>query len=92
MTTFTGGQVEDFGHGVLRAEGVAVDKDGFVYGGGRNGIIYKVSPDGEVNTLDFLAYLNAWTASHYRADLNLDGEVNTLDSLEFLTPWVTGCP
>ena len=51
MTTFTADQVEDFGHGVLKAEGVAVDKDGFVYGGGRNGLIYKVSPDGEVNTL-----------------------------------------
>ena len=51
MTTFTGDQIEDFGHGVLNAEGVVVDKDGFVYGGGRNGIIYKASPDGEVNAL-----------------------------------------
>ena len=41
--------------------------------------------DGGVNTLDFLAYLNKWTASHYRAHLNLDGEVNTLNFLEFLT-------
>ena len=51
MTTFTTDQVQDFGHGVLQAEGVVVDKDGFVYGGGRNGIIYKVSPDGEVHEL-----------------------------------------
>ena len=51
MTTFTADQVEDFGQGVLQAEGVVVDKDGFVYGGGRNGIIYKVSPDGQVEEL-----------------------------------------
>ena len=51
MTTFATDQVQDFGHGVLQAEGVVVDKDGFVYGGGRNGIIYKVSPDGEVHKL-----------------------------------------
>ena len=51
MTTFTADQVQDFGQGVLQAEGVVVDKDGFVYGGGRNGIIYKVSPDGQVSEL-----------------------------------------
>ena len=51
ITTFTADQVEDFGQGVLQAEGVVVDKDGFVYGGGRNGIIYKVSPAGQVEEL-----------------------------------------
>ena len=30
--------VEIFGKGVLKAEGVVVDKEGNVYGGGRNGI------------------------------------------------------
>lgn len=41
--------VEIFGTGVLRAEGVVVDRDGNVWGGGRNGKVYKVSPDGVVH-------------------------------------------
>ncbi len=40
--------VEKFGEGVKRAEGVVVDKDGCVWGGGRKGIVYKVNPDGVV--------------------------------------------
>ena len=51
MTSFTADQVRNFGDGVLRAEGVVIDKDGFVYGGGRNGIMYKVRPDGSVEEL-----------------------------------------
>ena len=51
MPTYTVDQVENFGNGVLKAEGVVIDKDGYVYGGGRNGIIYKVSPDGQVSEL-----------------------------------------
>lgn len=47
--------------------------------------------DDAVNTLDFLAYLNDWTAMEHRADLNLDDVVNTLDFLEFLNLWVNGC-
>lgn len=47
--------------------------------------------DGTVNTLDFLAFLNDWTARNPRADLNDDGTVNTLDFLEFLNVWVAGC-
>ena len=42
-------QVEIFGAGVLRAEGVVIDKEGNAWGGGRNGIVYKVSPDGVVH-------------------------------------------
>ena len=42
-------QVEIFGSGVLRAEGVVIDKEGNAWGGGRNGIVYKVSPDGVVH-------------------------------------------
>ena len=49
MATFSVDQVEIFGKGVLQAEGVVIDKDGNVYGGGRNGIMYKVSPDGAVS-------------------------------------------
>lgn len=40
--------VEIFGKGALQAEGVVIDNEGCVYGGGRNGIMYKVSPDGRV--------------------------------------------
>ena len=36
---------------MIQAEGVLVDKDGFVYGGGRNGVMYKVSPDGQVSEI-----------------------------------------
>ncbi len=46
--------VEIFGKGVLKAEGVVVDKEGNVYGGGRNGVIYKVSPEGTVSELTTL--------------------------------------
>jgi gluconolactonase len=40
--------VEIFGSGVIRSEGVVVDREGNVWGGGRNGKVYKVSPDGVV--------------------------------------------
>lgn len=51
MGTYTIDAVEIFGKGVMQAEGVVVDTEGNVYGGGRNGIIYKVSPDGQVSEL-----------------------------------------
>ncbi|MBK7403643.1 MAG: hypothetical protein IPJ41_03155 [Phycisphaerales bacterium] len=47
--------------------------------------------DGAVNTLDVLAFLNAWTAGDSAADFNGDGAVNTLDVLAFLNAWTTGC-
>ncbi len=47
--------------------------------------------DGSVNTLDVLAFLNAWTAHDPRADFNHDGAVNTLDVLAFLNAWTAGC-
>jgi sugar lactone lactonase YvrE len=51
MATYAVEQLEIFGKGVLQAEGVVIDKAGYVYGGGRNGIIYKVSPDGKVSEI-----------------------------------------
>src|SRR5216684_4052107 len=51
MATIPVSAVEVFGRGVLKAEGVVVDKDNNVYGGGRNGIMYKVTPDGKVSEL-----------------------------------------
>ena len=47
--------------------------------------------DGDVNTLDVLAFLNAWTAGDSAADFNGDGDVNTLDVLAFLNAWTAGC-
>lgn len=51
MASFPVSAVEVFGRGVLKAEGVVVDRDNCVYGGGRNGIMYKVTPDGKVSEL-----------------------------------------
>jgi sugar lactone lactonase YvrE len=51
MPTYSLDQVEIFGRGVLKAEGVVVDKENNVYGGGRNRIIYKVNPAGQVSEL-----------------------------------------
>ncbi|MBK7403551.1 MAG: hypothetical protein IPJ41_02670 [Phycisphaerales bacterium] len=47
--------------------------------------------DGAVNTLDVLAYLNAWAAADGSADFDGDGSVNTLDVLAFLNAWASGC-
>ncbi len=47
--------------------------------------------DGAVNTLDVLAFLNAWSAGDPSADFNGDGSINTLDVLAFLNAWSTGC-
>ncbi|MFG0241511.1 MAG: GC-type dockerin domain-anchored protein [Phycisphaerales bacterium JB054] len=47
--------------------------------------------DGDVNTLDVLAFLNAWSDGDPEADINEDGTVNTLDVLAFLNLWGAGC-
>lgn len=49
MATIPTESVEVFGTGVLRAEGVVIDKDGNAWGGGRKGQVYKISPDGVVH-------------------------------------------
>jgi gluconolactonase len=54
MAMYTLDAVEIFGRGVLKSEGVVVDKEGNAYGGGRNGVIYKVSPEGNVRELTTL--------------------------------------
>ena len=51
MAAYALEQVEIVGQGVLKSEGVVVDKEGNVYGGGRNGVIYKVTPQGAVQEL-----------------------------------------
>lgn len=47
--------------------------------------------DGIVNTLDFLSFLNAFSAGDPSADFNGDGVVNTLDFLAFLNAYSEGC-
>jgi gluconolactonase len=49
MAIIATSDVEIFGQGVLNAEGVVADNDGNIYGGGRKGTMYKVSPDGQVS-------------------------------------------
>ena len=49
MATIVLESVEIFGSGVLEAEGVVIDREGNAWGGGRNGVVYKVSPDGVVH-------------------------------------------
>lgn len=54
MATLPTDSVQIFGRGVLKSEGVVVDKENNVYGGGRNGVMYKVTPDGKVSELTTL--------------------------------------
>ncbi len=47
--------------------------------------------DTTVNTLDFVAFLNAFVAGDAAADFNGDTTVNTLDFVAFLNAFVAGC-
>jgi len=47
--------------------------------------------DTVVNTLDFVAFLNAFVAQDGSADFNGDTVVNTLDFVAFLNAFVAGC-
>ena len=47
--------------------------------------------DGQVNTIDVLAFLNAWAAHDPSGDFNGDGTINTLDVLAFLNAFAAGC-
>jgi hypothetical protein len=55
------------------------------------GCVADFNGDGEVNTLDVLAFLNAWNAGDSSADVNGDGNIDTLDVLAFLNLWNAGC-
>ena len=48
--------------------------------------------DGAVNTMDVLAFLNAWVSGEPGGDFNGDGTINTMDVLAFLNAWAAGCP
>ncbi len=47
--------------------------------------------DGILNTVDFLCFLNLFSAGDPAADFNGDGVVNTLDFLAFLNAFNEGC-
>lgn len=47
--------------------------------------------DGSLNSLDFLSFLNAFSAGDASADFNRDGSINTLDFLDFLNAFNAGC-
>ena len=47
--------------------------------------------DGEINTLDFIRYLNLWSARDPSADVNLDDKIDTLDFLFYLNAYSAGC-
>ncbi|HZW08745.1 MAG TPA: FG-GAP-like repeat-containing protein [Phycisphaerales bacterium] len=60
--------------------------------GGGGGCDADFNGDGSANTLDVLAFLNAWSGRDPRADFNGDGVINTQDVLSFLNAWTAGCP
>ncbi len=47
--------------------------------------------DTVINTLDVLAFLNAYTTNDPKADFNGDTVINTLDVLAFLNAYTAGC-
>jgi agmatine/peptidylarginine deiminase len=47
--------------------------------------------DGSVNSLDFIAFLNAFTAGDLSADFNGDDSINSLDFIAFLNAFGAGC-
>jgi hypothetical protein len=46
---------------------------------------------GSVDTIDFLAYLSAWSLREPIGDWDHDGVFNTIDFLAFLSDWAAGC-
>jgi hypothetical protein len=84
-----GGTITTDQRGVSRPQGEACDIGAFEVDVGD--CAADLNGDGVVNTLDFLAFLNLWTAADPTADWNGDGTVNTLDFLAYLNDWVVGC-
>ena len=81
----------------------AINESGQIVGWGRilgvptafllspGGCLADFNGDGSVNTIDVLAFLNAWSTGDSSADINGDGAVDTLDVLAFLNLWSAGC-
>ena len=84
-----GGTINSDQRGVSRPQGEACDIGAFEVE--VDDCPADLNGDGVVNTLDFLAFLNLWTASDPAADWNDDGTINTLDFLAYLNDWAAGC-
>ncbi len=63
----------------------------FAFGPWQNPCRADFHGDTVVNSLDVLAFLNAYNARDPRADFNGDGVINSLDVLEFLNAYNAGC-
>ncbi|MBK7404404.1 MAG: hypothetical protein IPJ41_07135, partial [Phycisphaerales bacterium] len=48
--------------------------------------------DDQINTQDFIVFLNLWVAKDAKADFNGDGIVNTQDFITYLNTWTQPCP
>lgn len=100
-TEVTGSDVPPGREGVLVYDS---NRDVFVlYGGSVNNVgklddhwefascDVDLTHDGEVNTLDFLLFLGAWSQRDPIADWDRNGTINTQDFLAYLNDWVQGC-
>ncbi|HZW08740.1 MAG TPA: GC-type dockerin domain-anchored protein [Phycisphaerales bacterium] len=56
-----------------------------------SGCIADFNGDGDIDTRDVLAFLNAWNANDPQSDANGDGVIDTRDVLAFLNLWNAGC-
>ncbi|GIK18397.1 MAG: hypothetical protein DYG93_07345 [Leptolyngbya sp. PLA2] len=75
---------ETFGHGRINAHAAVLAALAQPCPADFNG-------DTVINTLDVLAFLNAYTAGEPEADFNGDTVINTLDVLAFLNAYTAGC-
>ena len=50
-----------------------------------------LNDDGDIDTQDFIFFLNAWAGGDPVADWNDDGTVNTQDFIAYLNAWAAGC-
>lgn len=64
---------------------------GFWAGADGDTCVGDFNNDGSVNTIDVVAFLNAWVAGDASADINGDGTINTIDVVAFLNAWTAGC-
>jgi hypothetical protein len=57
-----------------------------------SGCIADWNNNDEVNTIDVLQFLNAWSARMASADLDRNRVVDTRDVVQYLNAWAAGCP
>lgn len=63
----------------------------FVFNLGACVCVADFNSDGGANTIDVLAFLNAWVAGHAGADITRDGVIDTRDVSAFLNAWRADC-